>query len=86
MGHVLTGNLSITENKKLQKLLSKGPSYREQNNIKWETNLKILKKAVREFKLKWAKKEKVDARILHEWEIQVLDSIHTKITKISKKM
>ena len=52
------GNLSIVENRKLRKLLSKGPSYREQNNIKRETNLKILKKAVREYKLKCAKKRK----------------------------
>ena len=36
--------------------MSKGPSYREQNNINWDTNLKILKKAVRDYKLKWAKK------------------------------
>ena len=49
-------------------------------------HLKILKKkTVREYKLKWAKKEKVDARTLDEWEVKVLDSIHTKITKISKK-
>ena len=33
-GHVLTGNLSIIRNRKLRKLLSIGPSYREQNNIK----------------------------------------------------
>ena len=57
MGYVVTGNLSIVENRKLRKLHSKGPSYREQN-IKWQTNLKILKKAVREYKLKWAKKGK----------------------------
>ena len=44
------------------------------------------KKAVIEFKLKWAKKERADARILDKWEIKVLDGIHTKITKISKKM
>ena len=33
VGHVVTGNLGIVENRKLRKLLSKGPSYREQNNI-----------------------------------------------------
>ena len=86
IGHVVTGNLRIVENRKLRKLLSKGPYYREQTNIKWETNLNILKKAVREFEVKWVKNEKVDARILDEWEIKVLDSIHTKITKISKKL
>ena len=42
VGHVATGNLGIIENRKLRKLLSKGPSYREQNNINWDTNCKIL--------------------------------------------
>ena len=41
---------------------------------------------MREYKLKWAKKGKSRCyRVLDEWEIKVLDSIHTKITKISKK-
>ena len=59
VGHVLTGNLGIVENRKLRKLLSKGPSYREQNNIDWDTNHKILKKAVRKYKLQWVKKGKI---------------------------
>ena len=52
VGHVVTGNLGIVGNRKLRKLLSKGPSYREQNNINWDTNQKIIKKAVRAYKVK----------------------------------
>ena len=59
VGHVVTGNLGIVENRKLRKLLSKGPSYREQNNINWDTNQKILKKAIRAYKLQWAKRKKI---------------------------
>ena len=55
VGHVATGNLGIIENRKLRNVLSKGLSYREHNNINWDTNQKILKKA---YKLQWAKKEK----------------------------
>lgn len=40
---------------------------------------------MRDNKLKWTKKEKIDSRVLDEWEVKVLDSIHTKIMKISKK-
>ena len=84
-GHVVTGNLGIIENRKLRKLLSKGPSYREQNNINWDTNQKILKKAIRDYKLQWAKKEKVDSRVLDEWECKILETIKAKIVKIKTK-
>ena len=33
VGHVITGNLTIVRHRKLRKLLQKGPSYREPNNI-----------------------------------------------------
>ena len=61
IGHVLTGNLNILRDRKLRKLLQKGPTYREQSNINWDINLKNYIKAVRQYKIKWAKQEKVDA-------------------------
>ena len=84
-GHVITGNLGIIENRKLRKLLSKGPSYREQNHINWDTNLKVLQKAVRAYKLQWAKKEKVDSRVLNEWECKILETIRTRINRLKTK-
>ena len=48
VGHVVTGNLGIVENGKLRKLVSKGPSYREQNNINWDTNQKNHQKKLLE--------------------------------------
>ena len=35
-GHIITGDLRIIENKKLCKIISKGPNYREPNNINWK--------------------------------------------------
>ena len=35
-GHIITGDLRITENKKLCKIISKGPNYREPNTINWK--------------------------------------------------
>ena len=32
-GHIVTGNLGIIKDKHVRKLLTKGPTYREQNNI-----------------------------------------------------
>ena len=44
VGHVVTGNLRIVENRKLRKLLSKGPSYREQIISNGKPTLRFLKK------------------------------------------
>ena len=57
-GHIVIGNLGIVGNRKPRKLLSKGPSYKQQNNINWDTNQKIIKKAVRVYKVQWAKRKK----------------------------
>ena len=84
-GHVVTGNLGIVENRKLRKLISKGPSYREQNNINWDTNLKIIKKAVRAYKIKWAKKDRVDSRTLDEWECRIIKTVQARIDRLRKK-
>ena len=57
IGRVLTGNLSIIKDRKLRKLIEKGPSYREQNNINWNTNLKNSVSAIKGYKIEWAKRE-----------------------------
>ena len=82
---MITGNLGIIENRKLRKLLTKGPSYREQNNINWDTNQKILKKAIRDYKRQWAKKEKVDSRVLDEWQCKILETVQARIDKLKTK-
>ena len=49
---------------KLRNLISKGPTYREQNNIDWRVNLKNCKAAVSRYAKKWAKEASVDRRVL----------------------
>ncbi|CAH3166575.1 unnamed protein product [Porites lobata] len=56
-GHVITGDLRIVRNRKLRRLLQKGPKYREQNNIDWHLNKKILTKAVDDYARNWSKRE-----------------------------
>ena len=75
---VLTGNLSIIRDRKLRKLMQTGPSYREQSSINWDINLKNYITAVRQYK-KWAKQEKVDTRVLNEWEGTVIDMVGKRI-------
>ena len=69
----------------MRRLLSKGPSYREQNNINWDTNQKIIKKVIRAYKVQWAKKEKVDSRTLDEWECRIIETVRARIDRLRKK-
>ena len=62
-GHVVTGDLSIIKDIKLRNLISKGPTYREQNNIDWRVNLKNCKAAVSRYAKKWAKEASVNTHI-----------------------
>ena len=57
-GYVVTRNLGIIGNRKLRKLLSKGPSYREQNNINWDMNQKSSRKQLGHTKYSGQKRKK----------------------------
>ena len=50
LGHILSGNLPIVRNRKLRKLL--------------ETNLDTCVNAIKAYKTKWAKREKLDTKCL----------------------
>ena len=56
-GHVITGDLRIVRNRKLRRLLEKGPKYRKQNNIDWHLNKELLTKAVDDYAKNWSKRE-----------------------------
>ena len=85
VGHVVTGNLGIVKNRKLRKLLHKGPSYREPCHINWKTNLDTLVNAIRLYKESWAKREQVDVRVLNEWEGVLVEAIKHRIGTIKCK-
>ena len=84
-GHVLTGDLGIIKDRVLRKLISKGPSFREQNNINWQLNYEICAESVKEYKRKWANKEGVDKNLLNEWEGTVLSLLKKRIDKLKGK-
>ena len=60
----------------------KGPSYREQNSINWEVNVKLCKEAVKKYKERWARKENVDKR---DWEHMVNSLIDKRVELLKKK-
>ena len=86
LGHIVTGNLKIIKNRKLRQLLLKGPSYREQNNINWEVNVKLCKEAVKKYKERWARKENVDTRVLTDWEHTVNSLIDKRVELLKKNI
>ena len=84
-GHVVTGDLSIIKDTKLRKMVSKGPAYREQNNIDWRVNLKNCKSAFPRL-AKWAEEASVDRRVLRHWEETVHKFIDEKIRCLNQQL
>ena len=66
-GHVITGDLRIVRNRKLRRLLEKGPKYREQNVIDWKLNKKILLTAIDDYARNWSKRDGYHVSALEEW-------------------
>ena len=84
-GHVVTGNLNIVKNRHIRKLLMKGPSYREQRNINWNKVEILCMEAICKYRVRWAKKENVDVRVLADWEHEVGAFIRERIAHLKKK-
>ena len=78
-GHVVTGDLSIIKDAKLRSLIEKGPSYREQNYINWSITERLCREAVAKYKRKWSRREKVDVRVLNEWECKVNECVRREL-------
>ena len=62
-GRVIMGDLRIISNKKLRKLISRGPNFREQNKICRE----LCFEGIDAYRKQWAAREKVALTILNEW-------------------
>ena len=83
-GHIITGDLRIVENRKLRRLLSKRPKYREENTIDWDLNKKILITAVDDYAKNWSKREGVPVSVLNEWSLTLKLIISNKINSFKK--
>ena len=84
-GHVITGDLRIVSNRKLRRLLEKGPKYRQQNNIDCHLNKKILTKAVDDYAGNWSKREGCHVSALEEWSETVKLIINNKISNLGHR-
>ena len=83
-GHVLTGSLKIIKNNKLRKLFSKGPKYREPEQIDWVVLGKLLKQEMK-ILLKTDTK-RVAVNYFQNWKYSLLELVDNKISTYSTKI
>ena len=83
-GHNITGDLRIVKNRKLRRLLSKGPKYREENTIDWDLHKNILITAVDDYAKNWSKREGVPVSVLNEWSLTLKSIISNKFNSFKK--
>ena len=84
--HVITGDLKIVTNKKLRKLLSKGPNFREKNSINFKIARKEIEAAVNNFMDRWSKRKRKTKKHLNEWKNHMLEQVDLRIKKLQKRM
>ena len=82
LGHVITRDLRVIKNKKLRKLIAKGPNYREQNNIDWDLCHKLCMDGINKYRKRWANREKVALSVLNEWTCHVKEAVSNRIRQL----
>ena len=75
----MTRDLWIVGNNKLRKLFTKGPEYRETNNISWEKAKSTITEGLNDCIDTWCSKHGINKSVLMEWKDRVIDSVDEKI-------
>ena len=78
-GHIVTVDLSILRNDKLQDLLRKGPKYREPVSFPWHQNFNITMDSCEGSARRSAKKEDVELDTLSKWIKSIGDVLKRRI-------
>ena len=84
-GHAITGDLHTVRNRKLRRLLEKGPKYREQNAIDWNLNKKIVTTAIDDYTKNWSKREGCHMPELEEWSVTVKLIIRNRLNSLQRR-
>ena len=83
-GHVICGDLSIVEHKKLRELFQKGPQYREPVTINFDTPKNDIMSAIKELIIKWSKKYKIHKTLFDDWLMTFSDLLNKRINRLIK--
>ena len=81
-GHVITGNLSIVNNLKLRKVLSKGPNYREKRTINFNVAKREILNSICNLSEKLKNKYKLHNDSLNAWKDKITTLLSQKITNL----
>ena len=81
-GHVITGDLRVTENAKLRELVAKGPKYREPNRVHWKATETMFLESIDLYAKNWSKREQVELKYLSEWKDQLKELVADRISNL----
>ena len=87
-GHIVTNDLGVIECNELRSLLSKGPKYREPQNVNWDHFLTHFKTNFKVTLQNWVSKinkDEIDLKFFEPYFNKVLKDIKTSIEKIKKR-
>ena len=80
--HVVTGDLTIIQDKKLMKLFQKGPNYREGKSINLTRARKSVMEGLKEYIKIWSTKENKPESYFSEWKHIVVKELDEKIQQL----
>ena len=83
-GHIVTGDLNIIDNIKLQNLFKKGPNYREPKFINWTKTEQFMKEDIEAFIEKWSDRNRISSSCFQEWKNIVLQLLEEKGKRLKK--
>ena len=79
-GHIITDNLNIIPDSRIQNIISKGPKYRFPSNFDFNKCREEIAAALNEFGNRWCKREYVEHKALKEWKLSILKLVNKRIS------
>ena len=84
-GHIVSGDIRIVQNKKLRKLLCKGPKYREPVSISFSNCKTEINNSLTKFSSDWSNRKGVPVKCFTQWISIVMENFNKKIEELKKK-
>ena len=82
--HIITGDLSIVQDRELISFLKKGPKYRPPSNIIWKDCRNVIYEALNKHCKSWIKREKADPKSLDSFRNCVMKIVDGRIENFEK--
>ena len=76
----------VIENVRLREFVTKGPKYREPNNINWKSTKTMVLDSIDLYEKQWSKPEQVDLKYLSEWRDQIKELVVERISSLKEEI